>query len=263
MTEIQNPKLDLALTDVLPVRCDSGRALGIGLRASDFGLPPARGFTLMEMLLALAVSAIVLAAIGGVFYSAMRLRERTTALLEKAAPLRQALDFLRRDLQGALAPGGLMAGDFKSGAINSSVGATAGIQFSTTTGVLKENSPYGDVQEVTYELRDPVIRTNGLGKELIRTVSRNLLSATTLDYNEQFLLGDVQSLQFECFDGMDWRELWDTSLNDTNIPNAVRVRIQLAAENIDYRYRQPVEMVIPLVVQSRTNLTQQASGSAQ
>jgi prepilin-type N-terminal cleavage/methylation domain-containing protein len=221
------------------------------------------GFTLMEMLLALAVSAIVLAAMGGVFYSAIRLRERTTALLEETTPVRQALAFLRRDLQGALPPGGLLAGDFKCGAVNSGIGATAGLQFSTTTGTLQDNVPYGDVQEVTYELRDPVIRTNRFGKELIRTVSRNLLSSAALDYGEQFLLSNVQTLQFECFDGMEWREFWDTSLNDTNLPNAVRVRIELVAENIDYRYRQPMEMVIPLMTQSRTNQAQQASGGGE
>ena len=217
----------------------------------------------MEMLLALAVSAIVLAAMGGVFYSAIRLRERTAALLDETAPVRQALTFMRRDLQGTLPPGGLMAGDFKSGAVNSGIGATVGLQFSTTTGVLKDNVPYGEVQEVTYELREPVIRTNRYGKELIRTVSRNLLSSTALDYNEQFLLANVQTLQFECFDGMEWRDFWDTSLSDTNIPNAIRVRIQLAVENVDDRYREPMEMVIPLMAQSRTNQTQQTSGGGQ
>ena len=40
-----------------------------------------RGFTLMELLLAMGTSAIVLAAIGSVFYSAIRLRERTTSAL--------------------------------------------------------------------------------------------------------------------------------------------------------------------------------------
>src|SRR5207245_9236232 len=53
-------------------------------------------FTLMEMLLALAISAIVIAGIGGVFYSAVRLPERTAAALEEAARLRHALAFIRR-----------------------------------------------------------------------------------------------------------------------------------------------------------------------
>ncbi len=221
-------------------------------------------FTLIEMLLALAVSAIVLAGIGGVFFSALRLRERTTALVDEAVPLQQALSFIRRDLRGALPPGQMMAGDFRSGAISSGMGASSGLQFTTTTGVISDNAPWGELQEVTYELRVPTSRANGNGKELIRSVSRNLLTTTMLDYNEQFLLGNVQSVQFSCFDGINWREFWDTSQSDTNLPTAVRVTIQMAAdENTGALNRQPVEIIVPLVTQSRTNQVQQTTGGLQ
>src|SRR5262249_8372305 len=133
-------------------------------------------------------------------------------------------------------------------------------QFTTTTGVLKDELPWGDVQEVSYELRDPVIRTNGAGKDLIRTISRNLLSTTSLDYNEQWLAGNVESLKLVCFDGMNWRDLWDTGLTDTNVPTAVRVQIQMVADDsVDARNRQPIELLVPLIVQSRTNVTQQTT----
>jgi general secretion pathway protein J len=221
-------------------------------------------FTLLEMLLALSISAIVLVGIGGVFFSAMRLRERTAALLDASGSLYQTLAILRRDLQGTLPPGGLMAWDFKCGAVNSAVGQVVGLQFSTTTGIIKDDSPWGDIQQVTYELRDPVVRTNSAGKDLVRTVTRNLLSTTTPDYHEQSLLSNVERMEITCFDGMQWRELWDTSLTDTNVPSAVRLRLHLVgAEDEDRRQRQPFEMVIPLVTQSRTNQTQQASGGAQ
>ncbi|HYG34466.1 MAG TPA: prepilin-type N-terminal cleavage/methylation domain-containing protein, partial [Clostridia bacterium] len=162
------------------------------------------GFTLMEMLLALAVSAIVLAGIGGVFFSAMRLRERTTAMLDEAAPLQQALTILRRDLKGALPPGTGMAGEFRCGNVSSSIGETLGLQFSTTTGVLRDDMPWGDVQEVTYELRTSAVRNGGSGRVLIRTVTRDLLATAGLDYTEQWLLENVESLAFECFDGLQW-----------------------------------------------------------
>jgi type II secretory pathway component PulJ len=214
------------------------------------------------MLLALAVSAIVLAGIGGVLFSAIRLRERTAALVDESVPLYRAIGFLRRDLQGVLPPGGVMAGDFRVGSLNSANGQNVGIQFTTTTGVLKDELPWGEVQEVTYELRDPVVRTNGAGKDLIRTISRNLLSTTVLDYNEQWLLGNVESIQFTCFDGLNWRELWDTSLTETNVPIAVRVQIQMVAdESVDVRNRQPMELLVPITIQSRTNQTQQLATS--
>jgi len=217
----------------------------------------ASGFTLIEMLLALAVSAIVLAGIGGVFYSAIRLRERTAALVDESVPVYQSLSFLRRDLQGAVGPGGVLAGDFRSGAVNSGTLQGYGLQFCTTTGSLKDEVPWGDIQEVTYELRDPTERNSLGGKDLIRSVSRNLLSTTTPDSDDQWLLGNVQSLEFACFDGIDWRDTWDTSLGDTNLPVAVRVRIQLATDStVDTRNRQPIELVVPLVTQFRTNAVQ-------
>ncbi len=245
----------------------SARVLAGGLRCAVLdgkraGL--ARGFTLMEMLLALAISAIVLAGIGGVFFSAMRLRERTLAALDQDVPLQQALQSLRRDLQGVLPPGGLMAWDFKCGAVNGSLGQSFGLQFSTTTGIIRDNAPWGDLQQVTYELRDPLSRNSGPGRDLIRTVTRDLLTTTALDYDEQTVLGNVDSVEFACYDGLNWRDLWDTSLMDTNLPTAVRVRIQMAGENnAAVRNQQPYELLIPLVTQSRTNSTQQTTTSGQ
>src|SRR5438128_4659512 len=134
-----------------------------------------RAFTLMEVMLALGTSAIVLAGIGGVFYSAIRLRERTSAMLDEAAPLHQALGLLRRDLQGALPPGGVMLGDFKSGILSSGMAQGFGLQFYTSTGAINDNAPWGDIQQVTYELREPAQRAGAAGKDLFRSITRNLL----------------------------------------------------------------------------------------
>src|SRR2546423_5978630 len=87
-----------------------------------------QAFTLIEVLLALSVSAIVLAAIGGVFYSAVRLRERTTAMLDEAAPLYQALTLLRRDLLGTVPPGGILISAFKTGTMDSGMAQGPGLQ---------------------------------------------------------------------------------------------------------------------------------------
>jgi len=218
----------------------------------------ASAFTLMEVMLALMVSAIVLAAIGGVFYSAIRLRDRTAAMLDESTPLHQALSFLRRDLQGALPPGGpyALVGDFKSEQLSGGIGQNFHLQFFTSTGMINDNAPWGEVQEVSYELREPLTRTGGTGRELIRSINRNLLATGMQEQNDQFLLGNVQSLEFACYDGYDWRESWDTSLSDTNLPSAIRVRIQLASAGGS---QNPLEMIVPLLCQSRTNQTQSAA----
>jgi hypothetical protein len=72
----------------------------------------------------------------------------------------------------------------------------------------------------------------------------------------------VQSLGFSAYDGTDWRDSWDTSLSDTNLPVAVRVRVSLAsADKSAANMQQPFMMVVPLIVQSRTNQTSSTGGT--
>src|SRR5437763_10545402 len=66
----------------------------------------AAGFTLLELLIAVAIFAVVLAAINGVFYGAMRLQRSSSRSVEESLPIQQALAIIKRDLQGLVAPGG-------------------------------------------------------------------------------------------------------------------------------------------------------------
>lgn len=222
------------------------------------------GFTLIEMLLALAISAIVLAAIGGVFFGAFRLRERTTALLDQTAPLCQALARVRRDLRGTLPPSGYLAGDFKCAPLGGGgANQSFSLQFSTTTGQPQAGVAGCDIQEIIYELRDSAAGGFRGGKDLIRSVVRNVLTAGILETEDQLVLGRVESLEFACYDGFQWRDTWDTSLSDTNLPSAVRLRLRLSAPDLSRGIDtgEPIELVVPLLCQSRTNHLSAGEGS--
>jgi len=206
------------------------------------------GFTLMELVLAMGVCAIVLAGVSGVFFSAVRLRDSATQAVADALPVERALGILRRDLQGVMpvSTSGILSGDFKVGDVTSpGVNQNVAIELYTTTGPLHENEPWGDIQRVTYELR-----ASATGHDLIRSVTRNLLTPMTPVPENQWLLGNVLSLDFDCYDGAQWRPAWDTTVTDTNLPVAVRVRIQWAASSRD---RQPITLVVPVDSQSVTN----------
>ncbi|HRT08779.1 MAG TPA: hypothetical protein P5233_10365, partial [Candidatus Paceibacterota bacterium] len=57
-----------------------------------------------------------------------------------------------------------------------------------------------------------------------------------------------------CFDGMQWRDTWDTSLYETNLPLAVRIRLlPESPEGQDPSDREPIELVFPLTIQPRTS----------
>jgi len=69
-------------------------------------------------------------------------------------------------------------------------------------------------------------------------------------------LGNVQSLQFSCFDGQNWRDSWDTSTGDTNLPVAVKIRVLTSTESsVDLHNMQPFELVVPVLSVTHTNGT--------
>src|SRR5262249_32394861 len=91
---------------------------------------------------------------------------------------------------------------------------------------------------------------NEPGKELIRSVTRNLLADTPSLPEDQFLLRGVDSIQFSCYDGLTWYDAWD-STTLTNLPQAVRVRIQMV--DTTGGSARPLEMLVPIDSQTLTN----------
>jgi general secretion pathway protein J len=224
-----------------------------------------RGFTLIEVLLAVMVFAIVLAAMHTVFYGAIHLRNKTTAALEKALPLQHALAIIKRDLAGIVYPGGSLAGELATSPTQWSVAGGVRPEFYTATGHLEEIAPWAEVQRVTYYLVDPTNRT--LGKDLIRVVTRNLLPTLEEEPVGQWLMGGVEDMSFYFFDGVQWLEEWDSTVEETQLPQAVKVQIRLAQEPEEERAlvpRMPIEFIVPIVVQSRTNqVAQQTTDGGQ
>ena len=217
-----------------------------------------RAFTLIEMVLAIGVAAIVLIAVNAVLFTSLHLREVTADTVNAATPVDQAVTFLRRDLQCVVTPTNgtskVLSGDFRVGNVSSAgVPEPVAVEMFTATGALSVNAPWADIQRVTYELKQPTDRA-AAGKDLVRSVVRNLLTMTTPDVENQLMLSGVASIKFTCFDGAQWQDTWDTtsmtSVN-TNLPLAVRVDIQMAGNSA--ANAQPIEIVVPIDSQSRTN----------
>jgi len=247
-----------------------GEYAALDVRCWMFDVPSSHGgeskskskteaFTLIEMLLAVAIFSIVLLAINGVFYSALHLERATNRALDERLPLNQALAILRRDLQGAVQPvsNAVFICDFKSGAARGGLGASKSastLEFCTTTGVINDDLPWGDAQRVRYQLVEATDRTTSKGMDLVRLITRNLLPTLTEETDEQWLMDNVESLEFLTYTGTDWRDSWDTTMGDPGLPQAVRVRIQLAAnETGNAAKREPLELLVPLTTQARTN----------
>jgi len=226
-----------------------------------------RAFTLIEMTLAIGVAAIVLVAINAVLFAALRLRDATNAVVDAAAPVDQTVTFLRRDLECVVTPTNgtskVLSGDFRVGNVNSlGVAEPVAIEMFTATGALNASAPWADIQRVTYELKQPTDRS-ATGKDLVRSVTRNLLAVTTPEVEDQLMMSGVASIKFSCFDGSQWQDTWDTtsltSVN-TNLPVAVRVDIQMSGNGS--ATAGPIEVVVPIDSQSRTNMVLNATSGS-
>lgn len=209
-------------------------------------------FTLIEVMVALVAFGIVLAAINGVFWGALRLRNKTADAIDAGLPLERALSFLRKDLASIVPPGGTFFGEFSTvgnatnqlltmGAMSKdSRAGSGGPQFYTMSGQVDDSTTYGDVQLISYSLVEATNR-NSEGRDLCRNVTRNLLPSVQMDVEQQRILAGVDSIYFYYFDGAVWKETWTTN-EVYRLPRAVKVEISMAAKQSE-----PVTVVVPLI----------------
>ncbi len=231
---------------------------------------PRLGFTLIELLLAIVIFSVVLAAINGVLYGAFRLRQKTTLRLADAAVEQYALDRMRADLGALALPGGTFGGALQTANILTvPVQGTVLLEFNAEVGVPGPLTPWAGIQRVAYLLRDATNQTSLTGRELVRMVQRNPLPPAEVVGETEWLLGDVESVEFGFFDGFSWRTAWDSATEPTVLPRAIRVDILRAAplptgdgssRPADLLPPPPLQLVVPVRLQADTNQTDTATG---
>jgi type II secretion system protein J len=216
-----------------------------------------RGFTLIEVLIALSVCAVVLVAVNSVFYTALRLRNTTTDAIEASMPVEQALNSIQHDLANIVySTNGTFFGQLQTVNLTNALPGQIGPDFYTSTAQLDGISPFGNIQKIDYALAAPTNRI-GAGQDLVRAITRNLLPVTqpAQPDEKQVILSGVQSVIFTYYDGSQWQTSWDTT-QQTNMPLAIKVQIQMAPQrNQTYAQNQPLELVVPVDIMVTTNVT--------
>ena len=239
-------------------RGGNGIVSSFAIRHSSFG------FTLIELILAIGVASLVLLTANLVLFTALHLRNDTTELVDAATPVDSTVSFLKHDLTCCVTPTNgtskVLSGGFRAGDGLQSAGESDPVQIEmyTTTGALSDSQPWGEIQRVTYELKTPATR-DANGRDLYRSVARNLLTFNSPQVEDQFMLGGVESIKFSCYDGAQWQTAWDTTSStsvNTNLPTAVKVEIQMAGG----AQSQPIELIVPLDAVTRSNMVFTTTG---
>ncbi|MBN2327088.1 MAG: prepilin-type N-terminal cleavage/methylation domain-containing protein [Candidatus Omnitrophica bacterium] len=234
-----------------------------------------KGFTLLEVLVSTIMCAILLLAVSSLLHGAFSLRENAEKTLQVKHPVQYALTALQRDLENIAAPS-----DYLGGALYGEEGGKSqfrqdSIEMHTTTGIILEEYPWGDIQKVSYALERGRDLDDYEEMYLVRRISRNLLSDS--DANEEknaeyeILLKGVYHFEITYYDGQSWYDSWDsTEQEESPLPAAVRVRLyyspnlhqdeeDLKAEKNPLVY--PYELLIPILVEPKEEEEEQSETS--
>jgi type II secretion system protein J len=212
-------------------------------------------FTLLELVMALAASAVILTAIYGVFSRAVHLRDDATTRTRESRVRAHAAAVIRDDLRHAFISGSTTATSLALKLTGSAEGLESGfpgyLGFTTTTGRDLDDTPVADVQQVEYYIVDNPGAVNRQAGLLVRAVDRTLLAPTRETPPEEPLLRGIESMEVEFYDGGTWQTSWEVTEEDTTLPEAVRVRLFPAPE-VQGQTVAPIEILVPWTTHPRT-----------
>ncbi len=191
-----------------------------------------RGFTLLEVLVALALLAIISAALYGTYFSLMRGRDSAQTRMTERRELSTTLDQLRRELDavyfttqplGSSLPA---AGDQQSMQLRFVVEdrdyfgkPASALDFTALVPPRSGNIPASDQVRIRYRIVEKDGKLSMMRLEKDRYVTADPLPYPQLEELEGFLA--------ECStDGTQWVKTWDTAINH-GLPKYVRVTIRV------------------------------------
>lgn len=234
-----------------------------------------RAFTLLEVVLAGAISAVIFAAIFGVFSSAIHLRNDAAERTRQTQLRARAVSILGNDLRQGYISGGILAATL-TGSRTSQLSRFPGdLRFTTTTAHLSTGSntllgqnggdtASGDVQEVEYYIVADPAGSPDAGN-LIRVVSQDLLTSIPQIGRQDLVLPNVTAFEVSFYDGQTWAESWDAANSGNSLsslaalasatdetetppavalPQAIRVRIT-QAPTPKTPHPLPLELIVP------------------
>lgn len=175
-----------------------------------------RGFTLLELLLALALLGILAGALYGTYFSLIKGREAASEGMEERRELRSSLDLLRREIAAALYRQGDKRHHF-SIEDRDIFGKPASIlAFTAIAPPQPGGLAVSDQQELRYEIveRDK--------KMILGRSARDLYHSGEAPRYPQ--MENLEGFLVECRSGDKWVRSWDSAIN-MGLPREVRITV--------------------------------------
>ncbi len=217
--------------------------LHCGLRIADCGLAPRipsnpkseirnpksrRGFTLLELLVAMVLMVVVAACLYTSLYTGFRAYRSAVSAVEPTLQAINAIELVKEDVDGVLPPGSNLAGSFIGTDAPGTKGVDAdSLEFYTTHIYADEEQLMGGLGKIELLLETDPNSEDG-SYMLVRRLTTNLLAPKEAQAEEQVLCRRVVSMNVRYFDGYGWVDEWDSTADANSLPQAVEVDIEIA-----------------------------------
>lgn len=209
-----------------------------------------RGFTLLEMILAMAITCMLALTLYATLRTAFRAQASATGACESLRSAQVALQLVGRDLSSALPPTGILAGPFYGIPLGSGSDPSDTVEFyAITSGVDDPNDPTraDGLRRIDFTLDTAPDGT----RCLVRRVQRNLTAMEDFLPDQEVLCRNVANLTCRYFDGTGWLDSWDSTAENDTLPLAVEVTIELSPTGRETRgYRLTRTFTLPCTVAS-------------
>jgi prepilin-type N-terminal cleavage/methylation domain-containing protein len=187
------------------------------------------GFTLLELILAMAMVAMLAASLYASLRMAFKARDTATRVIGPVRAVNVAMDMIGQDLENALPPNGILAGPFLGQPAGSADNPT---QFDTLEFFCIGEGPnhpgptgWGGIRKIDLGVTEAA---DGTPNVLVRHVTDNLLAQIVPEPAEEIICRGVKSFTLRYYDlTMGWQDLWDSTQMGDVLPVAVEVTMEV------------------------------------
>lgn len=178
-----------------------------------------KGFTLLEILIAVVLLGILTTAIYGSYFTVLRARERASEGMEARRELGSTLDLIRREFAAAV----YSRNDKRTRLVvedRDHFGKPAStLELTTLTPPAGSGRRESGVMTVRYGMSDR-------DQQRILTRREQDIFFTVADAKGYPQMERISSFLVECYDGSKWVRSWDTALNGS-LPRMLRITVQV------------------------------------
>lgn len=188
-----------------------------------------RAFTLLELLVATGMIAVLAGSLYATLYVVFRARDGAAASIEDPRKVLVAMELLRADMASAVVPKGVLAGAFiGEDDVNEAGREADALLLHCTASPIDRTEYAGDLRmvEIICEYDE-----DGQDMVLMRRVTPNTLAATDVEPVDEVLCRNVRAFGLRYYDGVDWLDYWDAGSRENTLPSAVEVTILLSGND--------------------------------